>query len=600
MTGKRILLISVGIILLFIAAYFLFIENKKKNLDLIEEEIKIVDKDTSSIDITREIGDSTNLEVHFSAPYFSNNNYFDLFEGFEHFNIYLQDLINNIEKVGNVGFFVRPNKLPVQLKQNNILTITSFDQNWFGCDTITIGLINENREYYFHKLFINVKSVNDPPVFFNLPALLEFDEDDVLEDFRLIDYTVDIDNDISDLKFDFVESKNISVTESGNGVFQISSKNKNWFGIDSITFSVTDDGKNFIKESILIKVNPVNDPPVVFPVPSQTIFANQSFNPVHLDDYVEDPDDDKIGWEIVGNKNISVNINNGNIASFNYPEGWIGSDTLIFIAEDEGGLKSTTSTIFTVKEIEFWDKQPQKDIKTLASLAVEDAVSLAITPFRWDMEDWLLFGGVLGGTAALFTLDKEIKEIGIRNSHLKDTPLIEAGEFYGRGSTAYLLSGAVAGFGLVTQNKKILLIGLELFESYWVANTITSNLKGLFGRSRPYASEDNFDFHWTDYEGSWQKALPSGHATVAFSMSSVLAAHVDEWYWKAAFYAPAVLTVTQRIVSNSHWISDTFFGAAIGYFVGNYLVNRHKGVLDDSWVIGIDPMGRLNIVYNLN
>lgn len=597
--SKIYLILIVAVITAFVI-YLLFRNADNENIDTFSPdttstEITPVDTDTLENKV-----DSTKTEVKLVQPIFSSENKFGLLEGYDVLTVFLPDLIENMDAIGDVRFFARQNKLPIHLSSNNNLKIFPIDDDWFGADTISFGVINQNQEYYIHKLFLDIAPVNDPPEFHNLPHNLEFDEDKSLEDFRLIDYVLDKDNDISELTFNFEESTEFFITQIRNGIFSISVKNENWYGTDSIQFSVSDDSVNFVSKKIEIKVNPVNDPPIVYPISSQTIFANQNFSAVHLDDFVKDPDNDEIKWLITGSKFITSEITEENIALFEYPGDWYGSDTIIFIAEDEGGLKSTTSSVYTVRELEFWDKQPQKDIKTLASMAVEDAVSLVITPYRWDTEDWLIFAGVLGGTAALFSLDKEIRKIGIRNSHLKDSPLMEAGEFYGRGSTAYLLSGAVAGAGLIAQNKKVLLIGLELFESYWVANTMTTTLKGLFGRSRPYASEDNFDFHWTDYEGSGQLALPSGHATVAFSMSSVLAAHVDEWYWKAAFFAPAVLTVSQRIISNSHWISDTFFGAAIGYFIGTYFVNRHKGTLDESWVFGLDPMGRLNIVYNLN
>ncbi|MCO6473173.1 MAG: phosphatase PAP2 family protein [Melioribacteraceae bacterium] len=583
-----------------VVIYLLSNNPVKKSIDTFPPDNKSKEITPVNVDTLENKVDSAETEVKFVPPSFSGENEFGLMEGYDVLTVFLPDLIDNYEEIGDVRFFVRQSRLPVQLLPNGNLKIFPMDDDWCGKDTISFGVINQIQDYYVHKIYVDITPVNDPPKFYNLPAYLEFDEDKSLDEFRLIDFVIDIDTESSYLVFDFEKSNELTITQIGNGVFSISSKNENWYGSDTLQFLVSDDSVNFVSKKVEVNVNPVNDPPIVYPISSQTIFTNQNFSPVHLDDFVKDPDNDKIKWLITGNKFITSEITSENIALFEYPEVWRGSDTLIFIAEDKGGLKATTSAVFTVKELEFWDKQPQKDIKTLASMAVEDAVSLVITPYRWDAEDWFIFAGVLGGTAALFSLDKEIRKIGMRNSHLKDTPLIEAGELFGRGSTAYLISGAVAGAGLIAQNKKILLIGLELFESYWVANTMTSTLKGLFGRSRPYASEDNFDFYWTDYEGSGQRALPSGHATVAFSMSSVLAAHVDEWYWKAAFFTPAVLTVSQRIISNSHWISDTFFGAAIGYFIGTYFVNRHKGALDDTWVIGVDPMGRLNIVYNLN
>ena len=42
-------------------------------------------------------------------------------------------------------------------------------------------------------------------------------------------------------------------------------------------------------------------------------------------------------------------------------------------------------------------------------------------------------------------------------------------------------------------------------------------------------------------------------------------------------YGLATLTGLSRIYGNSHWASDAFFGAALGYFVGRTVVRLHDG-----------------------
>ena len=71
-------------------------------------------------------------------------------------------------------------------------------------------------------------------------------------------------------------------------------------------------------------------------------------------------------------------------------------------------------------------------------------------------------------------------------------------------------------------------------------------------------------------------SLPSGHTTVAFSLSTVLAANTDSYVLKTAAFIPAFLTAFSRVYQDHHWTSDIFLGAMIGYFVGKFVTNLHE------------------------
>jgi len=69
------------------------------------------------------------------------------------------------------------------------------------------------------------------------------------------------------------------------------------------------------------------------------------------------------------------------------------------------------------------------------------------------------------------------------------------------------------------------------------------------------------------------RSFPSGHTTGAFAFASVMAMSIDNVYWKTGWYGSAALVGMARIYHNVHWISDTFFAAAISYSVASYVVN---------------------------
>ena len=62
------------------------------------------------------------------------------------------------------------------------------------------------------------------------------------------------------------------------------------------------------------------------------------------------------------------------------------------------------------------------------------------------------------------------------------------------------------------------------------------------------------------------QSFPSGHSTLAFTSAAILS---KEYGWRSPWYSIggysfAMITATQRVISNWHWMSDTFCGALLG------------------------------------
>jgi len=92
--------------------------------------------------------------------------------------------------------------------------------------------------------------------------------------------------------------------------------------------------------------------PIVSDIPDQFIELGNTFSPITLDDYVEDPDhqDDEINWTYSGNSGLMVDIDPGNhIATITPPTSeWVGQETITFRATDPDLLWDEDSAIFTV------------------------------------------------------------------------------------------------------------------------------------------------------------------------------------------------------------------------------------------------------------
>lgn len=71
-------------------------------------------------------------------------------------------------------------------------------------------------------------------------------------------------------------------------------------------------------------------------------------------------------------------------------------------------------------------------------------------------------------------------------------------------------------------------------------------------------------------------SMPSGHATIAFAMATVLAHKEPKWRW--VFFTLAVLISLSRIYLGKHYPLDVIIGALVGWTIGslvNYTYRSH-------------------------
>jgi membrane-associated phospholipid phosphatase len=130
---------------------------------------------------------------------------------------------------------------------------------------------------------------------------------------------------------------------------------------------------------------------------------------------------------------------------------------------------------------------------------------------------------------------------------------------------------------LAFNNSSVRVTGRMTFEALLFSGATTLVLKSVIGRSRPYTNEGTHKFNWFQFVNNDNQSLPSGHTTVAFAVSSVLAARIQNVFATIGLYGLAALTAGARIYEDQHWLSDTFLGAAIGGFIGNAVAHLHDG-----------------------
>jgi len=186
--------------------------------------------------------------------------------------------------------------------------------------------------------------------------------------------------------------------------------------------------------------------------------------------------------------------------------------------------------------------------------------------------------GLLGSAAVIgagYSIDINVNKIAQSNISDFNDKLFSIDKVYGSGYTLIGIGG-LYGYGLIFNNTPVRKLGLETIEAVGYAGIITTVLKSIVGRSRPYTNAGKAHFRLFNVHAAYT-SFPSGHSTVAFAVSTVLANNTDNTYLKIVCYTASTLVVASRIYHNAHWLSDTIAGSAIGYFVGDF-VSEHGSV----------------------
>jgi len=201
-------------------------------------------------------------------------------------------------------------------------------------------------------------------------------------------------------------------------------------------------------------------------------------------------------------------------------------------------------------------------------------------PSRFDKDDWRNLGSTGALTLSLMAFDETARS-GSQELAAKGNLDGAMNFFRGYGEVKYLAPASAAVYlgGLATGSEIVRRVGKELLQTMIYSGIVTTSLKVIFGRSRPYTNEGAFSYSPFIIDDS-HNSLPSGHTTIAFAVSSVLAAEIDNTYASIGLYTLASLTGFSRMYNDKHWLSDVFLGAAIGASTGYFVVHENKKLYD--------------------
>jgi hypothetical protein len=130
--------------------------------------------------------------------------------------------------------------------------------DWFGRDTLGL-VVSDGLAADTAALYINVTSVNDPPIISSLPDLLSFPADSTTT-LKVWDFVSDVETPYSLLHYQFFTANDslLYSYNAANGQLSLSAVT-DFYGIVGLTFTVTDDSSATAADSLLVFVDEVTD-----------------------------------------------------------------------------------------------------------------------------------------------------------------------------------------------------------------------------------------------------------------------------------------------------------------------------------------------------
>jgi len=209
--------------------------------------------------------------------------------------------------------------------------------------------------------------------------------------------------------------------------------------------------------------------------------------------------------------------------------------------------------------------------------ALEDGKLYFTAPLHWDAHDWLDFGGTLALIGAAHHYDDSVR------NHFTSGSGNATAQFVSHDARDYApaaaaLVGTLAYAALIHDSSGYR-EAASMLEAGVLSGIDANILKYAAGRLRPDQTDDAN--RWRAHGVSF----PSGHASAAFSIGTVLAeSGGDDYRWvrRTLGYGLATATAYMRLRDNTHWLSDSVAGAALGIATAHFVMNRRASAPKDS------------------
>jgi hypothetical protein len=234
--------------------------------------------------------------------------------------------------------------LQLELK-DSLLNITP-DKDWYGEATVNVDVKDETGLIDSTSFKVVVHAVDDAPVLAKLPSIRM--HQDTTATLDLDAYVWDVDNDLSELQWEFSNYSHVTVSFSQENHQLTIHSPHSWGGFEYIKVTVQDpDGKASF-DTLIVHVEKVSYAPQLSAIP-EIIFNEDQTYKINLNDYVNDPDTPlaNLYWEVHGNDKIHYQIDYVNKAiTLQADPDWFGSEKFrIKVIDPDQHADSTQVTV---------------------------------------------------------------------------------------------------------------------------------------------------------------------------------------------------------------------------------------------------------------
>ncbi len=198
----------------------------------------------------------------------------------------------------------------------------------------------------------------------------------------------------------------------------------------------------------------------------------------------------------------------------------------------------------------------------------EDELHVIKAPFSLNSKTMMWNALVVGATGILIANDESVAHQVSPSWHDTSLNISNAG--------VYGLSAAAGGIfvtGLITHDEHATDTGIRCADASVDSVILYSALKATLARQRPYTGQGDGKF----FSGNWTAgSFPSGHATFAWTLASVMAHEYPNWPMRLLMYGVATAVSTTRVTGGVHFPADVFSGSVIGFAMGTYVAHKDQ------------------------
>jgi len=189
---------------------------------------------------------------------------------------------------------------------------------------------------------------------------------------------------------------------------------------------------------------------------------------------------------------------------------------------------------------------------------------------------WIPTAAIIGGTAVLIATDKNTTPY-FRNHQGQLDDVNDSFNSYLTSAEVIAVPAGLLIAGYKRNDDYQVQTAILAGEAYADAAVVDLAIKAVTRRKRPIDVPVNGSFSDTFFAGGKSpfkgSSFPSGHAAGVFSVATVVANRYRNHKWVPVLaYGFATAISFSRITTASHFPSDVFLGAAIGYTVTKYAV----------------------------